>query len=123
MIVACDVSAFISSSQLQSTQMFGLGFMPATSKFSFSNETKFPIYALSQNSIDFKNYSTPDGLEYTLHFVESENNRGIRVNDLNCFKNLWVLFKSLGARKLISLKTEIANFLPTATIFGQIKLA
>ncbi len=80
------------------------------------------MYALGTNSIDFKNYSMSDGLEYTLHHKESESDRGIQVNTLSCFESLWNLFKKIGARKVISLETNIVDFLPTALIFGKITL-
>lgn len=124
MIVACSTNLF-NSQELKQSDIFGVGFfMSSSSKSKFSKQTKFPMYALSANLVDFKNYSTPH-FEYTIHHhipKTAITDHGIQITDLDCFRNLWTIFKQFAHRKVISLETDVKGFLPTATIFGQIKL-
>lgn len=102
-------------------KLFGIGFFPVASRSLFTNDTHFPLYANNAKSIDFKNY-TINGARYTLHQSSGFMNHGIKINDPDCFRDLWHLFRDFTKQLIISVETDIKNFFPTASIFGTIKM-
>lgn len=119
-IIACPINHDLSPHGLNSS-IFVLGFLPLSSISELTTETRLPLFAIAENLIDFKNYSI-SGIEYTLHHAETKSGKGVQVASLSCFEKLWQMFKTFGHRRIISLETDVKGFLPTASVFGKVKL-